>query len=280
MLNLTNEYIDTKKLNSLCLAGGVFANVKLNQALSRGLDAKSLFVFPNMGDGGLSVGAAQAVLGTKSKSLQSAYLGEKFSNKEILVHLEKNNGILSWYKPKNIAKAAASLLANYKILARFEGRMEFGPRALGNRSILFNCSDPSANDWLNKQLNRTEFMPFAPLCLYEDADQYFEINQGEKIACKFMTLVVGATQKMKQLCPAAVHVDGTCRPQLVNKSSNPRLHQILQEYKKITGISCIINTSFNMHEEPIVHSPENAIKAFLGAKLDCLIAGDFIISRS
>ena len=98
------------------------------------------------------------------------------------------------------------------------GRMEYGPRALGNRSILYHCADPSVNDWLNQQLGRTEFMPFAPMCLYEDADEYFELRPGEKRPCEFMTLVVGCKQRMKDECPAAVHVDGTARRALANRA--------------------------------------------------------------
>src|SRR5262249_12796517 len=151
--------------------------------------------------------------------------------------------------------------------------MEYGPRALGNRSILYHCRSKDVNDWLNKQLKRTEFMPFAPICLYEDAEKYFMLHGGEKRACEFMTIVVSCTERMRNECPAAVHVDGTARPQLVKRETNPAVHALIAAYKERTGSSCLINTSFNMHEEPIVRTPQEAVQAFLQAGLDYLIAG-------
>ncbi|HEX7071247.1 MAG TPA: carbamoyltransferase C-terminal domain-containing protein, partial [Rhodothermales bacterium] len=184
---------------------------------------------------------------------------------------------LTYSRPTDLAESVAEELAQQRIVARFDGAMEFGPRALGNRSILYHCGDKSVNDWLNHQLHRTEYMPFAPICLYEDADEYFILREGEKRACEFMTLVVACTDKMRQLCPAAVHVDGTARPQLVKRSLNPGMHAILTAYKQRTGIGCLINTSFNMHEEPIVRTPEDAISAFLQSRLDTLVLGPYLV---
>jgi carbamoyltransferase len=176
-----------------------------------------------------------------------------------------------------MAQAVASALAQGKIVARFDGRMEYGPRALGNRSILYHCGDRSVNDWLNRQLRRTEFMPFAPICPWEYAEEYFELREGEKRACEFMTYVVPCTEKMRTTCPAAVHVDGTARPQLVRREINPGVYEILQAYRRETGIACLINTSFNMHEEPIVRSPEDALAAFRQSHLHYLVLGPFLV---
>jgi carbamoyltransferase len=259
------------------MAGGVASNVKLNMALGTNLSAKSLYIFPNMGDGGLCVGAALSVMGSLPTPVRDMYLGADFSEEQMLADLQKHPH-LRFEKPENIAVRIAGALADQKIVARCAGRMEFGPRALGNRSILYHCSDRSVNDWLNRQLNRTEFMPFAPICLEEDHAEYFMIPDGQLRPCEFMTLVVRCTERMQQTCPAAVHVDGTARPQLVSRERNPDVHAILSEYKRLTGISCLINTSFNMHEEPIVRSPGEAISAFQQSHIQHLVLGPFFIS--
>jgi carbamoyltransferase len=275
MVRLTRRHTEGKRVH-LTLAGGVFANVKLNRAMSQELAPESVFIFPNMGDGGLCVGAALTIAAPNPAPVSNMYLGAEFTEPEILQSLGKSP-TLRFEKPQDMARMVAAELAKHRIVARFDGRMEFGPRALGNRSILYQCGDRSVNDWLNHQLRRTEFMPFAPICLWEDADEYFEIREGERRACEFMTLVVMCTEKMKQTCPAAVHVDGTARPQLVRREINPGMYGILAAYKELTGISCLINTSFNMHEEPIVRSPHDAISAFRQSKIDLLILGPYLV---
>jgi carbamoyltransferase len=207
------------------------------------------------------------------------YLGTAYSEQEILRALEKFP-MVSAERPANMAEAVADALANGKIVARFDGPMEYGPRALGNRSILYHCGDKTVNDWLNHRLRRTEFMPFAPMCIWEDAGDYFDIRPGEKRACEFMTYVTPCTERMATTCPAAVHVDGTARPQLVRRDINEAMYAILQAYKARTGISCVINTSFNMHEEPIVRSPEDALTAFRQSELDYLVLGPFLVSEA
>ena len=261
----------------LALAGGVFANVKLNMALSQQLAPESIYIYPNMGDGGLSVGAALTVTGGSPRPVSHMFLGTEYDDTEIDAALASSPGIFH-AKPDNLAEVVAMALADQKIVARFDGKMEFGPRALGNRSILYHAGDRSVNSWLNQQLNRTEFMPFAPMCIYEDGREYFQLNQGELRACEFMTLVVPCTEKMQELCPAAVHVDGTARPQLVRQDTAPGMYAILQEYKRLTGCSVVINTSFNMHEEPIIRTPDEAIRSFLLSRLDLLVLGPYIVS--
>jgi carbamoyltransferase len=155
--------------------------------------------------------------------------------------------------------------------------MEYGPRALGNRSILYQPGDPSVNDWLNELLQRTEFMPFAPACLYETADQLFESPTGGLDTARFMTVTFHCTPWMVERCGGVVHVDRTARPQLVRKDDNPSYCTIIEEYRKRTGVPAIINTSFNIHEEPIVRSPEDAIRAFLDSALDYLAIGDLMV---
>ena len=155
--------------------------------------------------------------------------------------------------------------------------MEYGPRALGNRSILYQPTDPSVNDWLNVLLKRTEFMPFAPSTLTEYADEHYEGLDRARNSARFMTITFDCTDRMKETCPGVVHIDGTARPQLVREEDNPSYYRIIDEFRKRTGIPTIINTSFNMHEEPIVCSPRDAIRAFRLGHLDYLAIGDFLV---
>ncbi len=203
------------------------------------------------------------------------FLGPGFSEDEIVAALKRAQLPFTHYSV--IEPKLAMLLAAGKVVARFDGRMEYGPRALGNRSILYHAKEPAVNQWLNQRLGRTEFMPFAPATLAEKrADCYLNTCGGE-YAAEFMTLTFDCTDEMKRDSPAAVHVDGTARPQLVTPQSNPGFHRILNEYYKLTGIPTLINTSFNMHEEPIVCSPDDAIRAFLQGNLDYLAIGSFLV---
>ncbi len=270
--------ISNKKIN-LVLAGGVFANVKLNQKIAELNNVNKLYVFPNMGDGGLCAGGAQLAYFEKTKKLpkkiDSMYLG--FSFPKTLIEKELRKFKLKYSKPNNIEKEIAQLLSKKKVVAQFSGCMEFGPRALGNRSILCSAEDASINDTLNKRLKRTEFMPFAPILRKKDASKY--LNISNKIDYKFMTFTLNCKTLMLKHAPAAVHVDKTARPQIISKIDNPRLYKILSEYEKITGIPILINTSFNMHEEPIVNSPSDAIRAFLQGNLDNLVLDKYIIFK-
>ncbi len=273
--------ISDKKLNIL-LSGGVFANVKLNQKIKNLSKTKDIFIFPHMGDGGLCVGAAYLAYVKKKhqrpQQIQSVFWGNSINNNEIIRHLKNYKFEYKHYK--NISKKVAQILSKGEIVVRVFGRMEFGPRALGNRSILCNCDNKNINNYLNKKLNRTEFMPFAPITLEENAkDLYIGIKKAEK-ALRFMTITLNCTKKMKDNYPAAIHVDGTARPQIVYKNENKDLYKLLSYYKKFTGKSTLINTSFNMHEEPIVCSPNDAIRGFLDGRLDYLILKNFLIKRN
>ena len=157
--------------------------------------------------------------------------------------------------------------------------MEYGPRALGNRSILYPATDPAVNDWLNKRLGRTEFMPFAPATLYEYRDKCYKNINGAAHTSKFMTITFDCTDYMKKYSPAAVHIDGTARPQLVTQEINPSFYKIISEYHKRTGIPSIINTSYNMHEEPIVCTPYDAIRAFKLGHLEYLAMGNLLVKN-
>jgi carbamoyltransferase len=272
--------IKKKKFN-LCVAGGIFANVKLNQKINELNKVNKLYIFPNMGDGGLSVGAASLCYYEKTKKIPSkiknVYLGPEYNDKEILSSIKKFK--VKYCKPKNIEKIIAVHLSNNKIVAHFNGRMEFGPRALGNRSILCSAEDATINQSLNKKLQRTEFMPFAPITSKESAKKYFIIGNNYD-PYRFMTVTCNCIGVMVKSSPAAVHIDKTARPQIVDSKDNKRLYKIIQEYKKITGTPILINTSFNMHEEPIVCSPKDALRAFIDGKIDYLILNNYLIERN
>jgi carbamoyltransferase len=273
-------YLKKYSQTRVALAGGLFASVKANQRIAELPEVEEIFVHPGMGDVGVGTGAALQVAfdneRIRSYCLQDVYLGPEYTNEEIREALYKYG--LKYEKVDGIERAIAELLADGKIVGWFHGRMEYGPRALGSRSILVQATDAGINDSLNKKLRRTEFMPFAPVLLMEDASKCFKGTYRKGLhASTFMTITFDCTDFMKQAMPAAVHVDGTARPQLITRDINPSYYTIVSEYKKLTGIPGIINTSFNMHEEPIVASPDDAIRSFLEGSLDYLAIGNFLV---
>lgn len=283
--DIVSQYaVDIVKITGLkriALSGGVFSNVKLNQEIWKATDAEEVFIFPNMGDGGLAVGAAfevyrQQTNGFPPTRLHDVYFGSEFSEQEIEAAVRQSG--FSYTHHAEIEPVIARLLADKKIVARFNGKMEYGPRALGNRSILYHCGDRSVNSWLNEQLRRTEFMPFAPVILKEDAAAYLKnFDPDHSFAAEYMTITYDVTPKCEQIAPAITHVDGTARPQIITEDINPSYYRILKEYKKITGVSVLVNTSFNMHEEPIIRTPQEAIRSFEQSKIHALAIGHFLI---
>jgi carbamoyltransferase len=266
----------------IACAGGVFANVKMNQRVMEIEGCEGIFVFPAMGDSGVGVGAALAMYSDLAKAephrLQDVYLGPSYSDAEIERALRASG--LPFRRSGDPVQEIVDRLVENKVVARFGGAMEFGPRALGNRSILYPALEPEVNKWLNDRLRRTEFMPFAPISLAERADDLY-VNIGRaRHAAEFMTVTTDCTPRMRSESPAAVHVDGTARPQLVRAETNPEVHAILRRYEERTKIPTLINTSYNMHEEPIVCSPEDAIRAFKDGHLEVLSLGDFIVEST
>lgn len=272
------HWIEKTGHRNVVVSGGVNANVKLNQRIHEIDGVESVFVYPNMGDGGCGTGAALLAVDAASRTsteISNVYYGPGYSDDEIAAALEAAG--LDGVHHDDVETEIGGLLSENKIVARFNGRMEYGPRALGNRSILYPAQDPEVNLWLNHQLGRTEFMPFAPACLEEHAaDLFFHVDGCEKTS-QYMTITFDCTPKMRDMCPAAVHVDGTARPQFVSPETNDSFYRIIRAYHEITGIPAIINTSFNMHEEPIVCSPEDAIRAFLKGRMDYLAIGNYLV---
>ena len=282
-LDYVRHWIGRSGARNVALAGGVFSNVKLNQMIAELPEVDALHVFPQMGDGGLAVGAAYAFPAPNGRGeiftrrLENVYLGPAYTDTEMRGELDAAG--LVYVHHHDVERQIAKLLAAGKVVARFDGKMEFGPRALGNRSILYGPTDPTINDWLNKQLKRTEFMPFAPSVLAEYADQCFKTSKTSSHATRFMTMTLSCTDWMKRNCPAVVHVDGTARPQMVDQQTSPSFYTIINEFRKLTSLPCVINTSFNMHEEPIVCSPRDAIRAFKLGRLDYLAMGNLVVKN-
>lgn len=272
-------YIKKTGIKNVVLSGGVVANVKANQRLFEECGTQKIFVHPNMGDGGCCVGGALLLAsqkqGIKPEKISDVYWGPEFSGDEIEQALVKAG--LIFEKLDDIEERIAQLLVDGNIIARFNGRMEYGPRALGNRSILYHAKDPSVNLWLNQQLKRTEFMPFAPATLYEERANCYKNSNGAEYTAQFMTITFDTTDFMLKQNPAAVHVDATARPQLVSLDTNKSFYKIIKAYQKLTGNSSIINTSFNMHEEPIVCTPQDAITAFQQGHLHYLAIGPYLV---
>ncbi|MDX1576830.1 MAG: carbamoyltransferase C-terminal domain-containing protein [Gemmatimonadota bacterium] len=269
----------------VALAGGVFANVRVNQVVHELPGVDRIFVHPGMTDGGLGVGAALAAcdagvvdppLARSTSPLPDVFLGPGIEDDEADRALA-SAGLEPEPLETPIAERIAALLAEGYVVARAAGRMEYGPRALGNRSILYQPTDPSVNDWLNRKLDRTEFMPFAPAVLHEMRERCFEDVEGAEHAAEFMTVTFDCTPWMRRHMPGVVHVDGTARPQLVRRDRNPGLHEILLRFHERTGLPGIVNTSFNRHEEPIVCTAEDAVRAFLEGGLDYLALGGRLV---
>jgi carbamoyltransferase len=272
------HWVKATGCDALVLSGGVTANVKLNQRLHAVPGVRRTFVDPDMGDGGTATGLALQLSWTGgARPLRDVYLGPEFSETEIRTALEHAG--LAYDRPAQLAAEVARRIHAGQVVARFDGRMEYGPRALGNRSVLYHAREPGVNQWLNKRLGRTEFMPFAPVTRAAAAHRCYEGLAGAEHAAEFMTITFDCTPWMREQCPAAVHVDGTARPQLVRPEINPAYDAILAEYEKLSGVPCLINTSFNMHEEPIVCSPQDAIRAFRLGRLDALVAGPFLVEN-
>jgi len=281
VLAMLRSHLRETGLRRVLLAGGVFGNVKLNQRIHELPEVDSVWVHPGMGDEGLPVGAALAVCAEaghgRPARIEHIFWGPAFDDEAAGKALAQAG--FPHRRVEGIEERVAERLAAGRIVARCTGAVEYGPRALGHRSILFHAADPSANQWLNERLRRSEFMPFAPATLAEHAAQDYVGLDKAAYAAEFMTVCCDVTPAFRERCPAVVHVDGTARPQLVSARASPGFHRILAAYARRTGIPTLINTSFNLHEEPIVCSPEDALRAFSTAGLELLALGSWLVWR-
>jgi carbamoyltransferase len=265
---------------NLCLAGGVALNCVSNAHIQKELAGQGarLFIQPAAHDAGTSLGAAlylwHPVLGNRrTQQLGDAYLGPEYQEDGIREALEAEG--LAYTHCRDIEGQVASLIAEGRIVAWFQGRLEFGPRALGNRSILADPRNPSVRKVLNSKVKyRERFRPLAPSVLAEKAGEWFEPPFDEP--SKYMLVAHKVRREKQGLIPAVVHVDGTSRIHIVDKESNPRYHRLIWEFYTISGVPMVLNTSFNI-QEPIVRSPAEAIATFRRSNIDFLAMGNYLV---
>lgn len=283
VLALVRTFLAESGMKKVALNGGVFANVKLNQRIAALPEVEEVFIFPPMSDTGNSIGAVlldlmnhePQVFDGMRQPIRSVYWGPEYSDEEIESGLVKSGLSFSRKDDDDLLRTAARAIRSGQVVGWFQGRMEFGPRALGNRSILAQPTDATINDWLNKRLDRSEFMPFAPSVIEEHADEIFTGVEKARHAAEFMTITFDVKADWRNRIPAVVHVDGTARPQIVSRETNPLYYKLIEKYHEMSGIPLILNTSFNVHEEPIVCAPAEAIKAFVEKRIECLAIGHF-----
>lgn len=274
---------ETTGAKNLCMAGGVALNCVANGRLAREAGFENIWIQPAAGDDGIAIGCAYYGYLTLLKNERSfvmhhANLGIPY--KEAEVHAAANKKLVRLQATStvstNICRDAAKLLAEGNVFGWFQGRSEFGPRALGNRSIIADPRTPEMKDKLNKRVKfRQAFRPFAPIVLFERAHEIFE---GEHDS-PFMLLAKRVKPEWCDKIPAIVHVDGTARVQTVRRDQNERLHTLLKEFEAITGVPVLLNTSFNIKGEPIVETPEDAIQCFLGTGIDYLALHDILMEK-
>ncbi|HNC53349.1 MAG TPA: carbamoyltransferase C-terminal domain-containing protein [Accumulibacter sp.] len=260
----------------IAMSGGVFSNVRLNQLVAALPGIEEVFIFPAMGDEGLPVGACvdywiatQGLARLTRDRLRHLYFGWPYTGEDLLGAGERL-GFRVDRSPGHVERTAR-LLADNQVGAIFHGGMEMGPRALGARSILASPARREVNDSINKRLQRTEFMPFAPYVLDVDAERVYDVDARNRYACRFMTITTRVRAEWADRIPAVVHVDGTARPQIVERASNPLYYDVLAAFKRVTGLPTLVNTSFNAHEEPIINTPEEALQALADNRIDFLV---------
>jgi carbamoyltransferase len=274
-------------MKNLCLGGGVALNGVANYRILKEGPFESVHIPPSPGDGGSAVGCAQylyyihkkqrrIIVQDHAKRIQeNIYVGPSFSNDEIKSFLEENDIDYEYHEREKLLETTANLISEQNIVGWYQGKMEWGPRALGNRSILADPRDGKMKDILNEKIKHREpFRPFAPSILEEYVSEYFDID----VTSPYMLLV--APVKKPEKIPAVTHVDGTGRLQTVSKEANPLYYDLINKFYKITEVPVIVNTSMNVMGEPIVTSPEEAFKMWARTDMDNLVMGNYLISEN
>ncbi len=280
-LGLIDHYVGDiiRETGRLCFAGGVALNVKLNQRILDWPHVQELFVQPAAGDAGTSLGAASYVatrLGEPVCKMEDVYLGPAFTNEECIRACESHERQPAWRRLDDAPSAGAQIIADGNPLAWFQGRMEFGPRALGNRSILGHPSETGMADRVNAQIKyRERWRPFCPSLLDTSASDI--IQSGHP--AQYMTITFNVADSWKSRIPEVVHEDGTARVQVVSESTNPRYYRLIEEVEKRTGDPVVLNTSLNRRGEPIVCTPTDALNMFYGSELQYLIMEDILVRK-
>lgn len=278
------------KTDNLCLSGGVALNSVMNGKILKHTPFKKIYIPPDPGDGGGAMGAALAGwhVYKKSGSLDfarddksfSPYLGPSFPDEQVEDVLVRHGFSYTRLERDELVTRVAELLWQEKIIGWFQGRMEWGPRALGNRSILASAARVEMKDVINSKVKHRElFRPFAPVVLAQHIKDYFITDSPVPVSAKYMLFVYPFRPKGKREVPAVVHVDGTGRLQTLERTDNPLYYDLIEAYAKKTGVPIIINTSFNVRGEPIVCTPIDAVHCFLKTGIDCLVLGPFLVKK-
>ncbi len=277
-INIIRYWIKKTGITKIVLSGGVFLNIVLNRTICNLKEVDDCYIFPNPSDGGLGLGAALCAMlecSVDHKVEYTPYLGPCFSSEEIETFLKKNKikykKFDSWEK---LCEKTAEELSKNKCIGWFQGRMEVGPRALGNRSILMNPLKAENKDYINNFVKfRENFRPFCPSILYEEKDRWLKEKEDN------FYMILSFIGKNIEMIPAVVHVDGTLRPQMVRENDNPLFYRLIKKFKEITGVGVLLNTSFNIKGEPIVLSPADAIRCFYTTGLEILVIENIWIEK-
>lgn len=281
MLRMARYSYEQTKLPRLCLAGGVALNCVSNGRILREGPFREVFVQPAAGDAGGAYGVASFISHAlfrepRAPRWEHAFLGPGYGEEEVRGLLERERAVFEALPKDELLRAVAGQIAHGKVVGWFQGRLEFGPRALGHRSILADARDPKMKDAVNLKIKfRETFRPFAPAVLEEECPNYFQLNHESP----FM-LLVSPVREDRRVIPSVTHVDGSARIQTIGRNQDGQFYELIREFEKQTGVPVIINTSFNVRGEPIVCSPEDAWRCFMRTKMDFLVMGPFLLDKS
>lgn len=279
VLDIVKPWLDETGLEHLAAAGGVFLNVQVNERILRQANPSDYFVFPNAGDGGLPTGAALDAYRYLTQSFRPSRLTHAYYGPDITRNVEStlDGRLIDFERPDDIVERCAELLADGKILAWCQGRMEYGPRALGNRSILIDPTREDSMDRVNERVKfRDSWRPFAPSILAEAAEEYLV----EPMYDPFMITSYDVREEKRKEIPAVTHVDGTTRPQMVCREVNEPYWRLISAFEKRTGTPVLLNTSYNLSGDPIVCDAKDAIGTFYNSGLDALAIGDYLVQKT
>lgn len=286
LFKILNHVYNETKCENIVIGGGCGLNSVANGKILENTPFKKIWIQPNSSDGGTSIGAVTYIYNTilgkeRNYVMKDAYLGPEFTNEEIKDFLDKNQIKYHTFKDEtDTLKATAKLIFNNQVVGWFQGRMEWGPRALGSRSILSNPCNKDMQEILNlKVKHREKFRPFAPVVCEDDAMNYFECDNPIPEPSDFMLMVYPIKKEWRKKIPAVTHVDGSGRLQTIRRFQNPVYYDLIKEFGNLSGVPILINTSFNIRGEPIVCSPYDAYKCMMGTGIDYLVMGKFLIKR-
>jgi len=286
LFKILNHVYNETKCENLVLAGGCSLNSVTNGKILKNTPFEHFWAQPDPGDGGTSIGVVSYIYNTilnkkRNFVLKDAFLGPGFSTESIKRFLNRNNIKYSKFKNnQELIKTIAKLVYENKVIGWFQGRMEWGPRALGSRSILANPCNPKAKELLNSKVkHREKFRPFAPVVCEDDALKYFDCDKPIPEPTDFMLMVYPIRKEWHKKIPSVTHVDGSGRLQTIRREQNQLYYDLIKEFGQLSGIPILINTSFNIRGEPIVCTPYDAYKCMMGTSIDYLIMGKFLIKR-